>query len=295
VTEAVQNPRCQSSVSKILWHFTGGPLWDSKRNKQCTKLKPPERAYEALTSILKTKELRVGQYHEVVKVLIPKRTRWNSKQKRNVAQKNVLAELNSAAVNCLADIPVIHLSYHAQRYGRFAIGFHRASAIRHGFTPVMYALHGVHVLRSIYRGFAQLDDINSDYLSLLITDAEDEIGDAECKHGHRVEFPHGGSAQYLRTGLEDIEESVWHAKKAFERMLAFIKTFEPREFGSIYCEREWRSIKPFKFTYDDVAMIVVPKADGDRSYFEEFTALVGRKLRLPRKIPIVPWEDLIEH
>jgi hypothetical protein len=41
----------------------------------------------------------------------------------------------------LADIPVAHLSYHAHRYGKAAIGFHRDAAIREGFHPVFYTWH----------------------------------------------------------------------------------------------------------------------------------------------------------
>jgi len=49
-----------------------------------------------------------------------------------------IKSLESAPVVCLADIPIIHLSYHAQRYGEIAIGFHRKHVMEKGFMPVFY-------------------------------------------------------------------------------------------------------------------------------------------------------------
>lgn len=42
-------------------------------------------------------------------------------------------------------------------------------------------------------------------------------------------------------------------------------------------------------------MIVVPKRIGKREYFNEIITHVKSKLKVARKIPIVPWEDLIEN
>jgi hypothetical protein len=33
------------TVSKILWHFTGGPTWNDKTKKQNTSPKPSKNAY----------------------------------------------------------------------------------------------------------------------------------------------------------------------------------------------------------------------------------------------------------
>jgi hypothetical protein len=76
-------------------------------------------------------------------------------------------------------------------------------------------------------------------------------------------------------------------------LLAFVKIFANDEFSAIYCEREWRSTNPFRFTIDDVAMIVLPGVVENRRYFDEFVS--GSSEGVPRSIPIVPWEDLIEH
>ncbi len=53
--------------SEILWHFTGGPLWSEQKQQQLTKKKSLADAYSAFCSILKSKELRVGGYHEIIR------------------------------------------------------------------------------------------------------------------------------------------------------------------------------------------------------------------------------------
>lgn len=93
----------------------------------------------------------------------------------------------------------------------------------------------------------------------------------------------------------DIIEYVRTASKSFQQFLAFVKTFNEDEFSSIYCEREWRSLKNYRFESEDIAMIVLPRKVGARSFFERFIARDASSIKLPRSIPIVPWEDLVEH
>ena len=67
--------------------------------------------------------------------------------------------LESVPVCCLAEIPVEHLSYHAKRYGKIGIGFHRDAAIRCGFNPVFYQLHTSDVLfRTFMRDCSTKED-----------------------------------------------------------------------------------------------------------------------------------------
>jgi len=68
------------TVSRILWHFTGGPRWDVVKNCQEPNPKPYDEAYKAFLSILRSKQLRVGQYHEVVKVVVPKLQEYDAKK-----------------------------------------------------------------------------------------------------------------------------------------------------------------------------------------------------------------------
>jgi hypothetical protein len=99
----------------------------------------------------------------------------------------------------------------------------------------------------------------------------------------------------MKEEAQSIVGAISDAKEGFSEFLAFVETFDKEEFSSTYCEREWRSIKRFSFTVDDLAMIVLPKGSGKGvSYFNEFVKR-GRTLKLPHSVPVVPWEDLVEH
>lgn len=275
------------TVSRILWHFTGGPTWNVAKDRQDKIRKSDEAAYEALLSILKSKELRIGHYKEVVKVKLPTLEVFDPSKKKRIHKSNVWVTLASSPICCLADIPIAHLSYHASRYGKFALGFHRDSAVNANFNPVFYTLHNTRVLQSIYDGFARLQEIN---LSGLVSVAEDV--NIECEHGHEVDV--SDIASGLASETSYVEDVLSKAQGSFEKFLAFVKTFDRNEFSTIYCEREWRSVEKFSFTFEDVAMLVLPKGDGGESYFQKFTSNSGG-MRFPRTIPVVPWEDLIEY
>ena len=88
----------------------------------------------------------------------------------------------------------------------------------------------------------------------------------------------------------ELNEGVDKIKK----MLAFIKSFDQNEFGTIYCEREWRSIKPFNFDYNDISMIALPRSKGDGDYFEHFVE-EAKSIPLPPTVSIVAWDNLVEH
>ena len=95
--------------------------------------------------------------------------------------------------------------------------------------------------------------------------------------------------------IGDIEQSVESSYAQFQKVLAYVKTFSVDEFATIYCEREWRSLQPFNFSHDDIAMLILPYKVERNSYYTEFIRDQIRRLNLPRRVPVVPWEDLIEH
>ncbi len=278
------------TVSSILWHFTGGPKWNNEKGHQEKKPKPESDALKAVTAILQSKHLRLGGYHELVSVVVPKYRSYDRTIKKFKTEKNKRININTAQVCCLADIPLMHLTYHAQRYGKFAIGFHREAAIRAGFNPVFYTLENQEVVQNYYLANAKLQSVYVDgiidELSSTASQLEGEIEDLEHDEAPSVDFSSIESdLECLRDDVESIEESIGNA-------MAFIKTFKKTEFSSIYCEREWRSIEQFDFTFDDVAFIVLPKAGG---YYNDFVRNQTNKLRIPETVPIVPWEDLFEH
>lgn len=282
------------TVSKILWHFTGGPTWNPKTKKQNISPKPSGDAYENLKSILQTKELRLGNYKEIIKVIIPERKKFNVKKRTIEIEKNVPVEITSSSICCLSDIPAPHLRYHAYRYGKFAIGFHRSSVIQKGFNPVFYTLQDTPVVRSIYEGFSSLDFADPWEISLLADSMKLGLSDIESRYNF-VDVDVATDILNLEAESDSIGNTIKDAKKSLQNFVAFVKTFEATEFSTIYCEREWRSTNPYKFNIDNVAMIVLPRQVSKTRYFQDFVDVIVPKFGLPRRIPVVPWEDLVEH
>jgi len=278
------------TVSKILWHFTGGPRWNPKKKQRYKSLKPSADAYDALKGILADCKLRVGQTIEDIKILWPELQFSQAPPHRLEGVRDVPKQLNSVQVCCLADIPIAHLAYHAGRYGKFAIGFHRDSVIRSGFNPVFYTLESTRIIRSIFGAVTRISDVN---VSGIFQTTE-EIR-ARLPKTSFSDFGLELDLSYIDAECITATEFIMAAQKSFERLLAFIKTFSPDEFGTIYCEREWRSTDTYSFSFDDIAMIVLPKQIDGTEYFSIFTGQDLKELNLPRTVPVVPWEDLIEH
>ena len=267
------------TVSKILWHFTGGPEWDAKMNRQGKVPKLKRQAYDALVSILKDRELKIGNYKEVIKLKLPVIPGHDEEAGSWSQEIGPSRHLISAPVCCLADIPIVHLGYHAERYGKFAIGFHRASAIRHGFNPVFYQFSNSSVLLSIYAAITHLGDANDDIAVLHDKEGEDS-GEKRITNA--------------RESIHELTTSIKGSLEKFRKFLAFVKTFDETEFGTIYCEREWRSIEPLNFEYDDISMIALPRSKGDGDYFERFVE-EAKSILVPPTVSIVAWDDLVEH
>jgi len=273
------------TVSKILWHFTGGPRWNETKQRQGVRRKKPSDAYNALRLILKAKKLRLGQYHEFVKAKYT--VRVIDPKTKDVTRHPTEALIKSSPVCWLADIPIAHLSYHARRYGKFAIGFHRRAVVKHKFSPVFYVLNEAQPLQSLRRCFSGLEAISrvAQYRA-----GERYAEEIMCEQGHPAD--HSGLRDIVGE-FESIGEDAERAQSELRDSLAFVKTFSQNEFSTVYCEREWRSTEEFTFELDDVAMIVLPKLGADPSFFDDF---VKRKIAaVPRSIPIVPWEDLVEY
>jgi hypothetical protein len=120
---------------------------------QGKRIKQPDDAFANLKSIIRSRTLKIGGFREVVNVVLPTMKEYSPSQKQVIETKNKQITMHSSPVCCLADIPTVHLAYHAARYGRFAIGFHRTSVVHHGFNPVLYTLPTTEVIRHILRGF----------------------------------------------------------------------------------------------------------------------------------------------
>lgn len=285
------------TVSKILWHFTGGPEWDSNLNCQKPDPKDPEKAFDNLVAILEVKELRTGKYKEFVEAkfdqlkVVPLK---NEERLRVKIEPNSPYTIESCPVCCLADIPIQHLVYHSQRYGKFAIGFYRDAAIKAGFNPVLYTLSNEKILNE----FATA--LNSTVSSCNLLEnfyriLDSFLNELDSIKNDQTKKIKSEYLSFLENNLDNIHFNIDDAKKNLSVFLAYIKSFKKEEFGTIYCEREWRSINSFKFDYDDVAMILLPKDENNINYFERFYKYELKKLDFLRNIPIIPWEDLLEY
>lgn len=275
------------TVSKILWNFTGGPLWCDKSQKQLKDLKPAINGYSALLAILNSKQLRLGQYHEIVKVIVKNKRKFNLELKKTEIFENYPVTIKSKPVCCVADIPLQHISYHANRYGKIAIGFHRSSIVKAGFNPVMYSLENTELLNLIYSGYTEIDNVDSwsarENLESLEKEVQELLSDHEINE--YIDFSN------VESELDGIDSSKELIEENYSNLLAYIKTFDESEFDSIYCEREWRSTSEFNFTAEDIAIIILPKEQEGHKFYSNF--LMENKL--PREITVACWEDLVEH
>lgn len=281
------------TVSKILWHFTGGPSWNTATKRQNVARKPPAEAYANLRSILRTRVLRLGGYKEVVSVVLPERRVMDPKT-RKAARKNVPITIESSAICCVSDIPAPHLHYHAQRYGKFAVGFHRSAVIRAGFNPVFYTLHDAAIIRSIYEGFSSVEVADVSTILNAAANIESEVSRVDDDHDD-LDLDVTDDVSDIEWEANSIEETFSTARQSLANFVAFVKTFDRTEFGTIYCEREWRSVKAFQFDVDSIAMVVLPRRASGVEYFRPFVERIVPALRLPRRVPIVAWDDLVEH
>lgn len=278
-------------TSKILWHFTGGPRWNEKLRKQNIKLKPARDAYNALYKILQTKELRLGSYREIIRSRV---NIYHLKDQKAFTPRATPIEIESSPVCCVSDIPIKHLDYHSIRYGKFAIGFYRKSLIKNNFNPVFYTLESRPIIGEIISVLKKSQSIHSN-IKLIYYNFYNELNDIISIGNKEVNNFINLSKNDYKKPSSIFERQITHIQNSLSSYLSFVKTVEETELQTIYSEREWRSIQTFKFKYDDVAMVILPKKVGNTNYYDQFLEKAIKKLNIPRKIPIVSWDDLIEH
>ena len=290
-------PSSPGTVSKILWHFTGGPRWNNALQRQELEPKPSVEAYNALVSILHSKELRLGKYKEIVRAIVRRENGHKSDYLPGLEDLGVFEwSLDSSPVCCLADIPIAHLGYHADRYGKLAIGFHRTAAMRHGFSPVLYLLQESEIIRDFVAAYAGLEEMNwlvPNYDFSKLASGKSMLGNTKSLINETYDKYHFPDLLEEAEGtIEDFARLSSSIQEKLKPILALVKTFEENELNSIYCEREWRSTKGFSFEYDDIAMVAVPREQTD--YFHQLIEHAQNN-GLPPTVPIVAWEDLVEH
>ena len=263
------------TVSKILWHFTGGPRWNKSTNSQSDKAKSPASAYKALLGILSDKRINLSGYGEV----LPYRPIVDESQSRLYPLDRVC---------CLADIPIQHLSYHQQRYGKYAIGFHRDAVLNAGFNPVSYIWHDAKIGQSLsdiaeYSDHQSIQE-NIEFLTAVIAYLSSE-------EKARISKVFTWDPDSVLLNLESTLNLLLTAIPEFLNNIKMLNT--EKQLAEFYCEREWRlSGVPFDFDLSkDVAMVVLPKTGSSCNY----NKFLRDFPKFPRSIPVVPWEDLVEH
>jgi hypothetical protein len=197
----------QRFSSDVLWHFVGRK---DKNN--------PDKCFQIILSILKEGKLRIGSepepfiYHR---------------------QNTSTDKLIGYPVCCLADIPLKDLTLHSIRYGRYAIGFHRKSAIKNNFIPVLYVPQKSWIIDYAIQIRGELESF-----------LENESQEMSEKFQEFLLFLGSVSKPCdFNVNLED--------DPAKDQM----------QISNFYYEREWRSIYEWNFRPEDVAMIIVEKPE----------------------------------
>lgn len=218
----------QRFASEVLWHFV-------------SREKSDEDSYQILLSILKT-GLKVGPQKEQFKI-------YNQKTKK-------VEILDGYPVTCLADIPLKDLHIHAERYGSFAIGFHKASAILNGFNPMLY----VNQYSSVFQEFIKfIEEVDQDI---------QQSPETYQKYGR------------LRNLLGSIAKSgdLMASPQADPQL-------DHLQMNNFYYEREWRSLASWDFKSEDVALILLPE--------EKMKSFVGDRknsgLKVSETTPVLPF------
>jgi len=276
--------------SDILWHFTGGPKWSRKQQKQLTQKKSLKESYDNFCSVLSSKELRVGVYHEQIKLKVSDRFEHVKKSKKLKKIVNTCRIVKTTKVCCVADIPLTELFHHAKNYGTMAIGFKRSSLVNAGFNPVFYTLDDMAIVKNFYDAQFALESADDSTVSHI----ENLQAEIDCL----TENPQGEIDDYIdlsdaSAAAEEGVNLIHDALNELEQAMAFIKTFNRSEFDSIYSEREWRSINNYKFKFDDIEKLILPRKNGYLDDFEnnqiktlpkeDYTYCLGRYSMNPEK------------
>lgn len=189
----------QRYYSKIYWHFTGSPdvNWSKiEMPKEIEgKAKEPKESVKILKLILSSKKLLAG------------------------SPEKIHGEVKTNKFCSVCDIPFKDLIYHADYYGKVAIGF-SSSSIHKYFNPVLY----------MERDFPIPDEIKVDSERKL--DAEKEFDE---------KAPAYDLLSYL-FGLEENSKYKKFLKKYLGELKKFVKItrFSEKDNETFYREREWR-------------------------------------------------------
>ena len=151
---------------------------------------------------------------------------------------------------CFCDIPVEHLGFHMQKYGRYGLAFRKRFLIEKGASPVFY----------VARNSKPAD---------AILESREEYFQQEFERYQKL---------WATGAVRDaLDSSNLHKFLAFH-VFGFIKMFDDTlpedDPNNFYMEREWRRIGNVHFELYDVARVILPEAFGQR-FREDLPDYVG--------------------
>ncbi len=198
----------QRFASEVFWHFVG------------FNNKPPSECFNILLCILKD-GLKVGKRTEF---------RYVESFSADAEKKPVWKTLYGYKVSCLADIPLKDLHIHADRYGKYAIGFHKRSAVEFGFMPTMYT---------------NMFSYDFHQFMMYRNEIESFLRRTDSKIAQQFENMLHYLGSVVKGGF--LSGDVYNDSDLDEKQL-----------NVFYYEREWRSIRDWAFSSSDVAAIILP-------------------------------------
>ncbi|MEX2409815.1 MAG: abortive infection system antitoxin AbiGi family protein [Candidatus Paceibacterota bacterium] len=217
--------------SNIFWHFTGSPKnikWDEVH-------KPADIIKDATTK-------STYEAWDILKKIL------DSKILKATCNEKLYGYRETDKFCCVTDIPLMNLHRHKKYYEDVALGFN-SSNIYDAFNPVLYTS-----MSGIIKKVISVEDKKE----VWTKEQAENIGiDEEIAKRSGFELDDNGNYIVPTTTFGYSENTA--LEKYF---LNFVKLsiFSDEAGESFYQEKEWRKIGDFRFEYDDLSAIIIPKS-----------------------------------
>lgn len=161
-------------------------------------------------------------------------------------------EMFVSTCTCYCDIPLQSLGFHAKKYGRHGLSFHRDFLIRNGARPVVYVPKRADD-RMAVRGTTLLDDMQVIYNAFWSRFCEPvrERGERRSRPLCKAPDTDDGIINSVHTVL---------ALYFFAYVKPYDSELPPDHLHYYYSEREWRITNYVHFMPEDVERVVVSSA-----------------------------------
>jgi hypothetical protein len=209
--------------------------------------------FQILQSILREERIRCSGYVE-----------GTSGTSLTVFPNRQLAsgEMFVATCTCYADIPLLSIPFHAAKYGRFGLSFHRDLLIRRGARPVIYIPT---------RG----DDATSVHGATLLNDMQVAYNAFRKRFVDPIRDGARNRRRLLGSEPQSDERTIdtLHTTLALH-FLAFVKPYDSQlpvdHQDYFYSEREWRITNFLRFIPNEVERVIVATENDKAALSREF-------------------------